>query len=162
MQGYTQKQGPLTWSNKLVQHRVVQQETVSIHDTKSLRKLQSLGKRHNENMSKAACLTEESANTWSSLVVLVRKKDGSLCFCVDYRKLNDVRTKGCCWLPRIDDTLDTLARAKWFSRLDRKSGYWQVALHPKDKDKAAYSTGQGLCQLVVMPFGLCNAPATFE
>ena len=63
-------------------------------------------------MPKAACLTEGSDNTWSSLIVLVRKEDGSLCFCVDYQKLNKVRKKGCCRLPRIDDTLDTLARAK--------------------------------------------------
>jgi hypothetical protein len=112
-------------------------------------------------LSKAACLTEESDNTWSSLVVLVQKKDGSLHLCVDYRQLN-IRKKDCCQLPRIEDTLDTLARATWSSTLDLKSRYWQVALHLKDKEKAAYSTGQGLWQLVVMPFGLCNAPATFE
>jgi hypothetical protein len=109
-------------------------------------------------MSKAAYLTEESDNTWSLLVVLVQKKDGSLRFCMDYQKLN-VRKKDYCWLPRTDDTL---ARAKWFSTLELKSGYWQVALHPKDKEKAAYSTGQGLWQLVLMPLGLSNAPATFE
>jgi len=62
-------------------------------------------------------------------------------------------------LPRIDDTL---ARARWFSTLDLKSGYWQVALHPEDKEKMAFSMGQGLWQFTVMPFGLCNAPATFE
>ena len=107
---------------------------------------------------KSQGVIEESDSPWSSPVVLVRKKDGSLPFCVDYRRLNDV-TKDCFPLPRIDDNLDTLAGAQWFSTLDMKSGYWQVALHPEDKEKTAFSTGQGLWQFTVMPFELCNAPA---
>jgi hypothetical protein len=105
---------------------------------------------------------EESDSPWSSPIVLARKKNGEIHFCVDYRKLNDVRKKDCFSLPRIDETLDTLAGAKWFSTLDLKSGYWQVDVHPDDKEKTAFSTGQGLWQFTVMPFGLCNAPATFE
>jgi hypothetical protein len=95
-------------------------------------------------------------------VVLVRKKNGELRFCVDYRKLNDVTKKDCFPIPRIDDTLDTLAGANWFSTLDLKSGYWQVDVHPDDKEKTAISTGHGLWQFTVMLFGLCNGPATFE
>jgi hypothetical protein len=76
---------------------------------------------------------EESESPWSSPVVLIRKKIGDLRFCVDYRKLNDVTRKDCFPLPRIDDTLDTLAGAKWFSTLDLKSGYWQLDLHMDDK-----------------------------
>jgi hypothetical protein len=106
--------------------------------------------------------TEESDSPWSSPVELVRKKNGSLRFCVDYRTLNDVTRNGCFPHPRIDDTLDKLAGAKWFSTLDLKSGYWQVALHPEDKEKTVFSTGQGLWQFTVMPFGRCNVPATFE
>jgi hypothetical protein len=105
---------------------------------------------------------EELDSPWSSPVVLVRKMNGELRFCVDYRKLNDVTKKDCFPLPRIDDTLDTLAGAKWFFTLDLRSGYWQVDLHPDDKEKTAFSTGQGLWQFTVMPFGLCNALATFE
>ena len=105
---------------------------------------------------------EESDTAWSSPVVLVQKKDGNLRFCVDYRRLNDITKKDCFLLPRIDDTLDTLAGAQRFSTLDLKSGYWQVALHLEDKEKTAFSTGQGLWQFTVMPFGICNAPATFE
>jgi hypothetical protein len=93
---------------------------------------------------------------------LVRKKNGVVRFCVNYRTLNDVTEKDCFPLPRIDDTLDTFAGAKWFSTLDLTSCYWQVEVHPDDKEKTAFSTGQGLWLSIVMLFGLCNAPATFE
>ncbi|KAI5743998.1 hypothetical protein M8J77_024652 [Diaphorina citri] len=113
------------------------------------------------NMKKQGVI-EESTSPWSSPVVLVKKKDGNTRFCVDYRRLNDVTRKDSYPLPRIDDTLDTLSGAKWFSTLDLKSGYWQVELHPEDKEKTAFSVGSGLWHFNVLPFGLCNAPATFE
>ncbi|GFX31606.1 retrovirus-related Pol polyprotein from transposon 17.6 [Trichonephila clavipes] len=105
---------------------------------------------------------EPSSSSWASPIVLVRKKDGSTRFCVDHRQLNDVTKKDSYPLPRIDDTLDTLASNTWFSTLDLKSGYWQVEPHPDHKEKTAFTMGQGLWQFKVMPFGLCNAPATFE
>ena len=105
---------------------------------------------------------EESNSPWSSPVVLVTKKDGSTRFCVDYRKLNDVTKKNSYPLPRIHDTLTTLSGSAWFSTLHLKSGYWQVGIHPKDKEKTAFSGGSGLYHFTVMPFELCNAPATFE
>ena len=107
-------------------------------------------------------IIEPSYGPWSSPTVLVRKKDGSTRFCVDYRRLNDVTKKDSHPLPRIDTILDSLAGAQWFSTLYLKSGYWQVALDPADREKSAFCLDGGLWQFTVMPFGLCNAPATFE
>ena len=105
---------------------------------------------------------EPSSSSWASPVVLVTKKDGSLGLCVDYRKVNDFIIKDSYALPRIDDSLDALRGAKWFSTLDLASGYWQVPMDPKDIDKTAFATPYGLFHFKVMPFGLANAPTTFE
>jgi len=105
---------------------------------------------------------EESKSPWMSPAVLVKKKDGTIRFCIDYRKLNAVTKKDSYPLPRIDDIFDQLAGNSWYSTLDLKSGYWQVKIRPEDKEKTAFSVGNGLWQFKVMPFGLCNAPATFE
>ena len=107
-------------------------------------------------------LIKESTSPWTSPVVLVRKKNGKLRFCVDYRKLNNITKKDSYPLPRIDEMLDSLAGAKYFSTLDLMSGYWQVAMDPEDQEKTAFITRHGTYEFNVMPFGLCNAPATFQ
>ena len=107
-------------------------------------------------------IIKPSTSPWASPIVLVRKKDGTLRFCVDYRKLNALTRKDAYPLPRIDDALDTLAGSKWFTTLDLISGYWQVEVSDEDREKTAFCTPDGLFEFNVMPFGLCNAPATFQ
>eukprot|EP00731_Ephydatia_muelleri_P029484 Em0021g7a len=89
---------------------------------------------------------EPSDSSWSSPVVLAKKKDGSLRFCVDYRKVNAVTRKDAYPLPRVDDTLDTLGGSKFFTTLDLASGYWQVEVATEDRPKTAFVTPEGLFQ----------------
>lgn len=106
---------------------------------------------------------EKSDSPWSAQTVLVKKKDGSWRMCVDYRKLNEKTVKDAYPIPRIDDNLDVLSGAKWFTTLDCNMAYHQVPLEEEDKPKTAFATPiGGLYQFTTMPFGLCNAPATFQ
>ena len=105
---------------------------------------------------------QASSNSWASPVVLLRKKGGSLRFCMDYRQLNTATKTDSYPLPRIDDLLDQLGRAKYFTTLDLESGYWQVRAHPNSKEKTAFVTHHSLYEFNVMPFGLKNAPAVFQ
>ena len=104
-----------------------------------------------------------STSPWASPVVMVRKKDGALRFCVDFRKVNSATIKDAQPLARVDDLLDSLRGAQWFSTLDLKSGYWQVPIKEQDRQKTAFRTSGGrLFEFNKVPFGLTNAPATFS
>ena len=104
-----------------------------------------------------------SESPYSSNVVLVRKKDGSLHFCIDFRKLNSRTVKDAYNLPRVNDTIDTLIGSKYFSKLDLRSGYWQVEIDEADKYKPPFTVGNmGFFECNRMAFGLTNAPATFQ
>lgn len=111
---------------------------------------------------KSKGIIREGRGAWSSPVVMVKKKDGTWRFCVDYRKLNNVSKTDAYPLPRIDDSLDALGGGRYFSTLDLASGYWQVELTEEAKEKAAFTTRSGLWEFEVLPFGISSAPATFE
>ena len=107
-------------------------------------------------------IIEPSKSPWASPIVLVEKKDGTLRFCVDYRRLNAATKIEVFPLPRIDDSLDMLSKSRYFTTLDLDSGFWQVPMEHRSQEKTAFITHSGLYQFRVMPFGLVNAPSTFQ
>ena len=102
-----------------------------------------------------------SLYSWGAPILFVRKKDGSLRLCINYRQLNQVTVKNKYPLPRVDNLLDQLRWAKVFSKIDLKSGYHQVWVRDDDIQKTAFSTRYGHYEFMVKPFGLTNAPTIF-
>jgi Reverse transcriptase (RNA-dependent DNA polymerase) len=105
---------------------------------------------------------ESATSEWASQFVLVAKPDGSTRFCVDYRKLNAITVRYSYPLPRMDECIDSLGDAKIFTTLDCNSGYWQIPVRPEDRENTIFTSHEGLYWFLRMPFGLRNAPATFQ
>ena len=118
--------------------------------------------KHLDEMLRMGAI-RRSNSLWASAVLIVRKKDGALRFCIDLRKLNERTVKDAYSLPRIEDSLDVLNGSCIFTSIDLKSGYWQVELDEKSIPLTAFTVGPlGFYECVRMPFGLTNAPATFQ
>ena len=110
-----------------------------------------------------AGVIQPSNSPWCNAVVLVRKKDESLRFCIDFRKLNSLTVKDSHLLPRICETLESLAGAAHYSTFNMNSGFWQVPMDEESKQYTTFTIGSmGLYECESMPFGLCNAPPTFQ
>jgi hypothetical protein len=119
-------------------------------------------RRQLKEMAQAGVI-ERSNSAWCAPVVLAKKKDGSLRFCVDYRGLNAATTPDRHPIPNVQDLLREIQGNTWFATIDLRSGFWQVPLRGEDKEKTAFAVpGAGLWQFTRMPFGLCNASATFQ
>ena len=114
-----------------------------------------------EEMKKSGVI-EPSHGEWSSPIVVVKKKDGNIRMCVDFRRLNSVTPADAYPMPRADELIDKIGKAKYITTLDLSKGYWQVPMKEEDKVKTAFTTPSGLFQFTVMPFGLSGAPATFQ
>jgi hypothetical protein len=107
-------------------------------------------------------IIQASDSPWASPAILVKKANGKKRLCIDYRGLNKLTREDAYPLPRIDEILENLNGAKWFSTFDLASGFWQIEMNPKDREKTAFVIKGGHYEFNVMPFGLCNAPATFQ
>ncbi|XP_078515987.1 uncharacterized protein LOC144781172 [Lissotriton helveticus] len=118
-------------------------------------------KRETEKMLEMGII-EPSVSDWNSPIVLVPKPDGSVRFCIDFREVNKISTFDTYPLPRVDEMVERIGKARYISTLDLCKGYWQIPLREEDRKKTAFSTPEGLYQFLVLPFGLHGAPATFQ
>lgn len=155
---------PIQKERLMYEHEINLTENSKIPNIKQYRNSQIDKQEINTQISelKHNKYIRESKSTFASPIILVKKKDNTKRLCIDFRALNKITIKDKYPMPRIDESLDCLNEAKYFSKIDLKSGYWQIPIRESDKNKTAFRTGSGLFEWNVMPFGLTNAPATFQ
>ncbi len=147
----------------LVDHAIILKDPKPVRQSvyRVPEKLLSVMKQELHTMKQLGVI-EPSSSEWSSPIVLVPKKDGTLRFCLDFRKLNSVSKFDPYPMPRVDELVERLGRANYLSTLDLCKGYWQVPLNPACKEFTAFRTPYGHFQFRVLPFGLHGAAATFQ
>ena len=105
---------------------------------------------------------QKSTSPYGAGVLFAKKKDNTLRMCIDYRALNRITIPSRCPVPKIDEMLDNMAKARYFTKMDLAQGFHQIRIHPTHRERTAFQTKYGSFEFLVMPFGLCNAPATFQ
>ena len=109
-----------------------------------------------------AGIAQPSTSSWALPIVVAMRKNGKKRLCVEYRKLNSIFKKDAYPLPRIDEMMDALGKAKWFSSTDLTNGFWQIGMHPDSIQKTVFISREGLYEFNVIPFGVCNGSPTFQ
>ena len=158
------------WDGHLGQMAGVEHHIDLMPDAKPLRsvpyragiRMRDIEKAEVDKMVEQGVAVPAPPTDWAAPVVFAPKKDGTLRFCVDYRRLNAMTVRDAYPIPRMDECIESLGDAKVFSTLDANSGYWQILIAPKDRDKTTFTTHFGTYAFTRMPFGLKNAPATYQ
>ncbi|XP_070571314.1 uncharacterized protein [Ptychodera flava] len=147
----------------LAKHSIITTSQQPIHQ-KPYRHPPAIKDKVREEVQKmlSANIIQSSCSPWASPIVMVPKKDHTIRFCVDYRRLNQITQFDAYPMARIDEILDEIGRSKFISSLDLTKGYWQIPLDDDSRAKSAFITPFGLYEYLVMPFGMQNAPATFQ
>ena len=149
---------------KIAKHRIELEPEAIPHREGARRMSRDKAAKANQEVQNllALGLIQPSYSPWASGIVMVKKKSGELRFCCDFRPLNDVTVKDAFPLPRIDESLSRIANAKIFTSIDLAWAFWQIPLKKRDRRKTAFACELGLFEWRRMPFGLCNASATFQ
>ena len=155
--------GSVTGRTNWVTHRIPTGEAAPIkaRPRRMTQQEMQVSRGNTVNMEASQTIVR-SHSAWASVPVMIQKGDGTVRYCIDFRPLNEVTVKDVYPIPHMDDVLDSLGNAQYFTKIDLKSGYWQIVVEPSDRHKTAFITREGLFEFVVMPFGLTSAPATFQ
>ena len=163
VEGHRDVFSPEPGRTTLIQHRIVTErgQKVKLRPYRLPEARRAAVRDEVRAMLQAGVIVESNSG-WCSPIVLVPKPDGTLRFCSDFRRLNEISKFDAYPMPRVDELIDRLGKARFITTLDLTKGYWQVPLAPEDREKTAFATPEGLFHYTVLPFGLHGAPATFQ